>query len=153
MTQTQNQIWGGCNKLEISDDCLAFTDVSGHSNQVNPGDATRQSGETYTFDGDTAIITGGKREPIEIEVRAVYTEELLDAWYVVKELFETACAEGKICVRWSPAGGAGGDFQYTTPLSVITSFQYPTAQADDANPILFSFKIKTPYITQSAVAT
>lgn len=139
--------------MEISDDCIAFTDISGHSNQVNPADATRQSGEAYTFDGDTAIVTAGKREPFEIEVRAVYTEELLDAWEVVKDLFETACAEGKLCLRWSPKGGSGGDSQYTTPLSPIISFQYPTAQADDATPILFSFKIKVPYVTKSVVAT
>lgn len=153
MTQTTDQVWGGCAKIEYSDDCITYNDISGHSNQVNPGDATRQSGEAYTFDGDVALVTFGKREPFDIEVRLIYTEELADGWYNLKALFETVCAGGAVCIRWSPKGGSGGDFQFTTPSTVITSFQYPPAQADDANPIMVSFKVRVPYVTYSVVAT
>ena len=56
-------------------------------------------------------------------------------------------------VRWSPAGGSGGDAQYDTGAGEIVSFQYPPADAASGDPIMTSFTVKTASLTRSTVAT
>ena len=51
MAQTTNSIWGGAAYVEISTNGSAWTDISGHANQVNPAPSERRQGEAWTFDG------------------------------------------------------------------------------------------------------
>lgn len=129
----------------------AFTDVSGSGNAVTINPQNRASGETYTFDGDTAIITYGKREPIDVVVRIVYTEGA--PYSTLKTAHETA-GGGNMQVQWIPKGiGAVGNYTYTTGLAKITSFGYPSGDAGSADPLMVEFTVRTESITQATYTT
>lgn len=152
MTQTTNQMSGAAAKVEVSSNGSDWTDVSGHEQSVECSAQSRMIGTAYTHDGDTALITAGKREPIEVTVNLVYTEEAADGFDFVRTEFETDAGDA-IYVRWSPAGGSGGDYQYSTGAAEVSEFEYPSADASSPDPIMVAFTVTTAAITQSAVAT
>ena len=121
----------------------AWTDISGSANQVTATEQRRMSGEAYTYDGDVAIVKGGKREPVEVTFRIIYTETASEGFDVISTLFETD-GGGACSIRWTPE--SGGDC-YTITSGVITRFNYPATDASDANPIVVEFSVKAPQIT------
>lgn len=152
MAQTTSSIWGGAAYVEISTNGSAWTDISGMSNKVENTNQARRSGESYTFDGDTAIIKAGKREPMEITVQIVYTEGASDAWETVQTQHETA-GGGALYLRWAPAGNSAGKYQFTSAAGIVTDFYYPSVDPETDGPLLSTFTIKVPEITQSTVST
>ena len=152
MAQTTNQISMAAAKVEISINNSDWTDISGHEQSVECSPQTRISGQVYTHDGDTALIAGGKREPMETTVNIVYTEEAADGFEVVRAEFDADDGDA-LYVRWSPAGGSGGDAQYATGAGEIVAFQYPNADASSGDPIMTSFTGKHASLTRSTVAT
>ena len=148
MAQTTGALAAVNAQVEISTNGSAWTDISGSSNKVEPGGGDRQSGEGYTFDGDTAIIKGGKREPIELTLSFVYSEVAAEAWLAA----ETAYLAGSdFYVRYSPGGGIVGDFLYTSPAGIITSFAYPEADVEEAAPIMGEMTVKVAQLTRSTI--
>ncbi len=137
-------------KVEFSTNGSSWTDISGSANSVDPGSQTRQTGETYTHQGDTAIITSGKREPLDITVRVVYTETAGEGWALARAAFEAAGGAGYL--RYSPRGGLSGHDQYTTPAGILSELNYPTTDATDADPKLLEFTLRVAYLTRSVVA-
>jgi len=152
MTQTTDSIWGGAAKVEFSSDGSDYTDISGHANLVDTPEVERRQGEAWTFDGEYPIVKVGKRNSIRIPVRIVYTEEAADAFEIVRAQFE-ADGGGTAYLRWSPSGGSGGDFQFTTDSGFVQSFQYPRVDAEEDGPMLLSFNVQCAQITKSAVST
>jgi hypothetical protein len=141
-----------CGLLEVSrTPCSSWTDVSGSSQSVT-AEQTRISGETYTLDGDYAIIAGGKREPIEIAVAIVYTEIDGEAFEFVRSSFEQAGCGPDFCLRWSPRGGSAGDALYSTEEGVLVALNYPPMDATSGDPILAGFTLKVARIVTSVVA-
>lgn len=149
MPQTTTALSSVNGKLEFSSTGSTWVDISGSSNSVEPGDQTRQSGEIYTLSGDTAIITAGKREPIELQVKVLFTPTSGEAWETVRPAFEAASGAGYL--RWSPQGGATGTKQFTTDAGILTSLTYPPSMADEAKPVMVGFKLKTPKVTESTL--
>ena len=149
MPQTTNALSSKAAKVYISTDGSTFTDISGYGVSVEGGEQSRISGEAYTFDGDTAVITSGKLEPIEITVKSIYTEENTGIFETARALFEAGTT---LYLRWQPAGNASGDFIFTTSEGVITSFQYPPIDAASGDPILCAFTLKVARVTKTAVA-
>lgn len=151
MAQTTAEMSGVNAQIEVSSDGAAWTDVSGSANKVDPGDQSRMTAEDYTFDGDQALITRGKLEPMEISVQAIYTETAGEAFEFLRALHETT--GGSDCyVRWSPGGGNSGDYLFTSLKGQLATFQYPAAEAGEAAPILVEFTVIVPSVTQSAIA-
>lgn len=153
MPQTTNQVALGCGKLEISTDGSAWTDISGESQSIEGTEQTRISGELYTFDGDTALPGGGKREPMEIVVNIVYTEADAEAYETVREIFEGTGCDATLYLRWSPRGGSAGHEQITTGAGNIISFTYPMMDASAGGPILVGFTVKVGSVTTAIVAS
>src|SRR5512138_502700 len=104
MAQTTNSVWGGAAKVEISTNGSSWTDISGHSAKVTPSGGDRQTGQAYTFDGEDPIVKVGKKNPREMRVDIIYTEETNDAFEVARAQFEAA-GGGAMYVRYSPDGG------------------------------------------------
>ena len=73
MAQTQYSVAMACGYVAISEDCVTYTDISGYASIVSVPEQTRITGEAYTFEGDIAIIHGGKRQPIPVQVSIIYT--------------------------------------------------------------------------------
>jgi hypothetical protein len=137
-------------KVEFSVNGSSWTDISGSSNSVDPGEQSGQSGEVYTFTGqDPAAITAGKSEPIEIDVKIVYTETAGEAFEVVRAQFQVTGRAGYL--RWSPRGGTTGQSSYVTGAGVLTGLKWPAADAEDAKPIMAGFKLKVAVITKSTL--
>ena len=156
MAQATTQVALACGLLEVSfaDACDSWTDISGEGSSVSGTEQTRKSGEAYTFTGDTALVAGGKREPMELTFTIVYTEDDDDAYELIREAFETATKCGKnLCVKWSPRGGSAGHEEISTGLSILTGFTYPPMDAAAGGPIMAGFKVKTAYLTTTIVAS
>jgi len=149
MAQTTNGFSFTDCKVEYSTNGSDYTDLSGTASVVEGGDQPRISGEGYTFDGDTALVTYGKREPMELTFGYVHTEGTAEAWELLRPLFEG----GSTCYfRWSPKGGNTDDFQYTTDAGQIIRFPYPVGDASSGDPVMGNVVFKTPKVTKSAVA-
>jgi len=154
MAQTTNQVPLSCGKLELSfDSCATWYDASGETVSLAPPQQTRMSGETYTLDGDNALIGGGKKEPMELVFVIVYTEADAEAYERIREAFETTGCGGTTCARWSPRGGSAGHEQITTATGTIISFTYPPMDATTGGVILGGFTLKVPYVTTTIVAS
>ena len=151
MAQTTGAMSSVANKVEYSTNGSSWTDISGFANQVTPDPDARMSGSTFTFDGDTGIVTFGKREPFPIRVRIVYTVDAT-AWEALRVLHQTA-GGGTIYLRWSPEGSDTGDFEFTTPATKISEFNWPTADATSADPILVEFVVGPVASLTKALAT
>lgn len=152
MTQITGQLSMACGKIEVSTDGITWHDISGASQSITGVTQTRMSGEAYTQDGDTAVITAGKRAPMTPTVTVIYTESNTEAWKRAFDEFTAACGD-PLYHRWSPGGGDIGDWRFYTPAPVITSFDYPTLDAADGSPIKCTYQFKTPYVTKEAISS
>ena len=152
MTQTTDKFSMAATKVEVSTDGSSWTDISGQAQKVESTAQIRKSGEAYTFDGDTALVCGGKREPIEVTVTIIYNEESDEAFDLARAEFEADDGDAYY-VKWTPGGGTGGDYTYSTGAGEIVSFKYPDGDAGSGDPVICEFTIKTAELTVSSVAT
>jgi len=132
--------------LEISTDGVTFEDISGQGNTIEPGDQTRMVGSGYAFGCDTAIITSGKREEIEITVNVIYTEVDGEAFDLLESAFEN---NDPVWVRWFPKGKADGNFQFDVNQGILSSFQSPSIDASSADPLIATFTVTANEIVRS----
>ena len=152
MTQITDPISAVANYVAYSVNGSSYTDISGVANQVTPDPSTRMSGAAYTFLGDTALVTFGKREPFPIRVRLVYSEA--DAAFAALATFHETDGGGTLYLRWAPDGNTGGNFQYDTPITKISEWNYPAVDAESADPLMVEFVVgPVPNITRSTIAT
>jgi hypothetical protein len=152
MAQTTSGLSWVAAKVEMSTNGTTWTDMSGWETAVAVSGGERMTGETYTTDGDTPIITAGKRGPVDLTVRYVYTEVATDPFKVALDAYETA-GGGAFYVRYSPKGGAVGDYQYTvdTLNNVLVQPGYPMGEAGSADAILGEIVLKTAKLTRATV--
>ena len=128
MTQATGGMSFASHYVGFSANGSAWTDVSGYSNSVSVSGGERVTGTAYTADGDTAIIKNGKRQPLTVTVRIVYTETSSQAYDMAKDAYEVA-GGGPFYVRWSPGGGDAADLGFTSSLGVVKTALYPQGSA------------------------
>jgi hypothetical protein len=151
MAQTTGHMNGTGGKIEFSSNSGgAFTEISGSVNAVDPGELVRQVGQVFTAEGDKALIAAGKQDPLEISVNIVYTETASEAFDLIETVILAGEEDGQL--RWSPAGGASGDDQFTTDDGIVRNLQLPGFDAGVADPLVLSFTFITPGYTKSTVA-
>lgn len=149
MSQTTGALSGLNCKAEVSANGTSWTDASGFTNSVEPGGGERKVGEAYTFDGDTPIVAAGKRGPVEIKYKGVFTQGGSEPFSVVKTAYE---AGSTFYFRWSPDGGGTGDLRFTAS-GIVSAFTYPKVEAGPGDPIAFEFTLKAPSITTETIST
>jgi hypothetical protein len=148
MPQTTGAVTGAAATVSLYSGA-AYVDISGSSQSVDAVTATVTTGEAYTFDGNYAITTIGKYEPVEVTVNIVYTETSTEAWQLARAIFEGRTATQ---VKWVPLGAASGADTYETKtVGYITSIDYPPIDASSAGPIMVSFTVRAPGITYTSV--
>ena len=150
MAQTTGAVAAVNAKVEFSTNGSTWYDISGSSNSIDPGEQERQSAEEYTLDGDYAIVTVCKFQPLEITVKSVFTPTTGEAWARASAAF---VGKNDVYLRWSPQGGANGTKLYTSDKGVLTKLQWPMSDATDAKPLLVSFTVKTPKVTESTISS
>ena len=130
----------------------AWTDFSGWGTSLAVSGGERQTGDAYTYDGDTAIIGIGKQQPYTVTCRAIYTEGANDPYNILLAAFQ---AHNVVRLRWSPFGGDATEKRYTThaQYSFITSLVPPFGEAGSGDPITFEFTVYTGNITQDTETT
>lgn len=139
------------NKIEISTNGSSWTDASGYSGLIEPGEMTRNSGVAFTYSGDKAIIKGGKLQPLTLDVTLLYTEDASAIYTTLLTQFQTA-GGGALYLRWSPKGGASTQKQYTSDAGIITKLQLPGGDPEKGEPVKAKFTLQTPYVTQSTIS-
>ena len=147
MAQTTGAVTGAAATVSIYVSA-AYVDISGSSQSIDVTTATVVTGEAYTFDGNYALTTVGKYEPVEVKVNIIYTETAAEAFQSVRALFEARTATQ---LKWLPLGAASGADQYETKtVGYITAMDYPPIDASSAGPIMVSFTVRAPGITYTA---
>ena len=152
MAQTTAAMSGVNVKVMVSNNNSDWTDISGTASSVTPSGFARQSGESYTFDGDHAVIGAGKREPIELEVNIVYTELAGEGFALVWAEFDADDGDS-LWVRYSPGGGDTGDAAYTSTTGVILTCLPPATEAAPGDPLMTSFTVKCASVDKSTLAS
>ena len=147
MAQTTGAVSGAAATVSIYVSA-AYVDISGSSQSIDAVTASVVTGDAYTFDGNFAITTVGKYEPVEVTVNILYTETAAEAFQSVRALFEARTATQ---LKWLPLGAASGADQYETrTVGYITSMNYPPIDATSAGPVMVSFTVRAPGITYTA---
>lgn len=148
MTQTTD-FWGrSCGFVEVSANDSDWTDISNVIDKVEPSEQTVKTGVVYTQDGDNAIVTGGKNEPLELKLSGVYSDNASEGYAVVKAL--RSCG-ADIYVRYGPNDNTG-DPQFTTGKSKVGTWQEPGLDAEDPVAMAWGFGILTPSVTEGSRA-
>jgi hypothetical protein len=153
MTQTTGHVALACGKLEISTNGSSWTDISGSSQGIDQAEQARNVGEAYTLDGDTALVAGGKRQPMDLVVNVVYTETDAEAYQVTRLIFEAAGCGSDFYVRWSPRGGLADHEQITSGKGILSNFKYPNMDASAGGPIMAGFTVRVPSLSTTIVAS
>jgi len=153
MTQTTDQVSSGCGMVEISTDNASWTDISGVANTVTDNEQNKIHGEAYTLEGDGALIGAGKKEPLEVNVQIVYTENDAEGYEILREHWDQEGCDNPIWLRFSPQGGDAGDELLTSGEGRMISFTFPQLDAADGNPIMSGCKIKVPGFTTTIIAS
>ena len=143
MTQTVDFFGKSCGFIEVSSNNSDWTDISNVIDKAEVGEQTIKTGEVYTQDGDNAILTSGKNEPVEVTLSGVYSDLATEGYTVVKALRSCNAA---IYVRYGP-NDSTGDPQFTTGKGVFSGFQEPGLDAEDPVAMAWGFKIRVPSIT------
>jgi hypothetical protein len=144
MAQTTTAVNGAAATVWIYSSS-AYVDISGSSQSVDVVTSTVVTGEAYTFEGNYAITTVGKYEPVEVTVNIIYTETSSEGYQLARAIYEGRTATQ---IKWLPLGAASGADQYETKtVGYITSFDYPPIDASSAGPIMVSFTVRAPGIT------
>jgi len=129
---------------------VTYTECSGSSNSVEVSGGERTTGTAFTFDGDTPILKAGKRGPITVTVRGVYTPDADELYAVAKTAYEAGSA---FYFRWSPGGGDAGDLGYTTGAGIIKNAPYPGGEVDSGDPILIEVQLECATVTAATIGT
>lgn len=143
MTQTSNAISFANCVISLSANGSSWTDVSGFANSVSVDGGERATSEFFTVDGDTPIITSGKRSALEVTIKAVYTESGSDPFALALAAYE---GNTPLYVKWVPKGTG---FIYTTSIGSVVGPVYPTGAADSSDAVTIEVKVKCASIAKT----
>lgn len=143
MAQTTGGMSGVATTVSYSNDGTNFTAISGSVNSVTVSGGARQSGETYSFDGDHAIVTDGKREPIEVEANCVYTELTGEAFAVAWAEFDADDGDS-FWLRWVYSSDT-----WTTDTGVLLACLPPSSEAAPGDPLMASVTLKCAQVNKT----
>jgi len=134
---------------------LTSMDSAGTAVRVSGG--ARGSAFANTFDGDFPVLDSGKLEPLDIEVRFLYTEASDEPFEIARAIYET---EGGACfLRYSPDTDASSSKSRFSAASaagvesagVMTDFLYPSGEASGNEIIPGGFTLRVERILKGSV--
>lgn len=148
MAQTTGGTSAKASVVEFSTNGSSWTDMSGFSNKVDISGGDREAGETLTFDGDTPIVTRGKRKATKVSAQIVYTEGASD----IQEVARAAHQNGTdLYLRWTVKAATTGNFRYTTSAGVVTAAVFPSVDTGDAKAVMAKVEILVSEVTKAAI--
>lgn len=150
MAQTTGAMSWVDSYLEYSQDGSSWIDFSGFSNALSVSGGDRAIGEVFTSDGDTPIITAGKRSMLEVAVTAVYTEGSSDVWPDAFINYDTDDG-GAFYFRWAPAGSDSGNAQYTTSAGELINPGWPMGESDNPDALTVEIVLACASISKGVI--
>lgn len=142
MTQTLGGMSFRAATVELSADGVTYTDVSSEGAAIAVTGGDRAAGDQNVFGSDVPISKAGKRGPLDIVCRFVYSESATEAFEIARAIYETAGAQA--LVRWSPSGGSG--FTFRSGTGFMTTFMYPQGEAGPGAVVPGEFTVHVPEI-------
>lgn len=137
--------------VEVSlDGGTAWADITSWSTNVEFVRGRVDSDITKTLDGSSHVTTGVSLGPGTIRVTSLYTEVATDPFKGINDAF-TANPGLAAEVRWSPAGGASGDYLYTTSGGYMVACDLPGGDAESTRAGRFTFELIVDDAAQSTV--
>ena len=136
--------------IEYSVNGTDWTSMCGYASSIAVSGEERNSGEAYTFCGDTAVIGYGKMTPVEITVAILYTE---NAAHPFQAVYNAKMNGTDFYLRWAPRGGAAGDWMWTTGAGLITVCPPPAGEASAGDPIAVEFTMRCTTVVKTNVAS
>ena len=152
MAQTTGGLSFYAATVDVSANNSDWYELDGYGISVAVSGGDRNAGDANTFDGDTPIVKSGKRTPIDVVVRYVYTEESVassGAFMVALTQYETA--GGILYLRYSPKGRTSDVFEFTTGAGIVTTFKYPQGEAAPGDIVDSEFTVRTGVLSRAAV--
>lgn len=154
MAQTTAAVPQSCGIVEVSTNGSSWTDISGVVNTLEQPEQSRMVGEARTLSGENPIVKGGKKEAMDVVVRIIYSETDAEAYQQIRSIFEASgCGAGAMYLRYSPRGGNADDERLTSDQGVLTNWQYPNLNAEEAGPIMCGFTLRIGGFTTTVIAS
>lgn len=143
MPQTNEHMTSKHSTLEISaddtwvyDDVANWVDISGSVNSVEPSGGESMTGAAHSLgDFHLPLVGIGKREPAELTVKAIYTENAAEATALLDGYAE---AQTLVWLRHRPRGAVAGAWQWAG-RGYITRRAQVTTDAESADILLCEF--------------
>lgn len=126
----------------------AWNDFTGEVTTVTPSGGERASGEAYTFAGEYGIPCWGKRAPIEVTIRTVYSEATAD---YLDTIWTYYTGSTPVYLRYSPSGTANWNFK--SSVGRFTNVTLPDADAGANEPLSAEITFRAGYWTQGSATT
>jgi len=150
MAQTTTQTSAVDCLIEYAPDGATWVDLSGSTNKVDIGPQDRNVGAAFTFDGDGAVLTYGKRQPVDITFTIIYSETATTEGFEVLRARHETVDGAAVYFRWAPIGTGTGKNEYNTGSAKLKSFQYPPVDANSGDPIITTFTVTAALLTMVA---
>ena len=132
--------------VEVSQDGVAWVDLSPYGSSIAVSGGDRATGEVNVYDDERPIVKAGKKASQDLVIRYVYTEEVLGPFTQMRGWDDTE--GGVIYARYWPQGQVAGNYVFTTGQAIITRFQDPQGEAGSGDPVLCEIGIKTEEISK-----
>lgn len=145
----------------LSSSGTAWSDFSDYLSVIEPPEVARMTGEAYVFGEDTALVTVGKMQPVEVRVRGVYVDgtATTSAYVFLWNAFTaTATTGGGVMgIQWAPDGTTATDYCFSTATatsadSKVVSITVPGGDAADGAPLMFEAVIRSGTLYRATYA-
>lgn len=156
-----SNILGNCTVcVELSTNGTTWTDFSDYISVLEPPGMTRDTGEAGVFGEDTKATAVGKRNPVDVTVRGIYTDgtATTDPYFLCWSQWTTACG-GALAVRWSPAGCSTGAGETTFATATATGHYSelvgltpPGGDASSGDPLMWEAVVRAPELFRATRA-
>lgn len=148
MAQTTGATSARSAVVEFSTNGSSWTDCSGFANKVEIDGGERETGTAPTFDGDTMVLTAGKRGTLTIKMTALYTEGASEIFEAARTAWQAGTA---FYFRWTVKAASTGNFRYTTSSGFIVNAILPGPDTTNGDPVAIEIELETPEVTKAAI--
>lgn len=158
MAQTTSAIPKSNYKVEVSTDGSSWTDISGNGATVEIDGGEQMIGEQQTAAGNVPVVVPShKTSAVTANVSVLYTETAGEAFKVVWDRYIST--NKTLYFRYSPKGGASGDWRYVASNNADSAFACPIISclppdmdAGSGDPAMAEFSVTAPKFVREAIA-
>lgn len=135
-------------EVDLTPASSSYANIDSWATEIAVTDEQVNTTEAYTFTHTGPIVFAGNPQPVNVTVTCVYTEDTTDPYQNIKgHSIGTA-----MDIRWSPAGGASGDLQFTTSGGLLIRRGFPQGNAEGGSAVVFPFEVRCSSVGMGTIA-